>query len=136
MSSPGPVPRYVYKILPGAPPEPMPKNIALSDLDRADGFIHLSAGWRVPLTANMYFADARELGLLRLDADVARGEGARLAWADPGCVHMFAREVGQWARVGTGVVVDARTFVREEGRSWEEVLGAETRAGGWLRDAD
>jgi uncharacterized protein (DUF952 family) len=81
----GPIPHFVYKILPGAlPPAPLPHDLPLSALDHADGFVHLSAGWRVPRTAHLYFADRTALALLRLDANAVRGEGARLAWADPG----------------------------------------------------
>ena len=61
--APGPIPRYVYKILASAPPSPIPNDMPLSDLDRTDGFIHLSTGWRVPITAGMYFKDAKSLGL-------------------------------------------------------------------------
>lgn len=39
---PSPLPRYVYKIIPEAPPSPLPAEWPLSDLDRNDGFIHLS----------------------------------------------------------------------------------------------
>lgn len=130
---PDPIPRYVYKILGSTPPSIIPKDMPLSDLDRADGFIHLSTGWRVPITAGMYFQDARSLGLLRLDADAVRAENARLEWADPGCVHMFAQEEGKWARMGAGIVVDAKEVFREEDKTWEEVLAKEVE-GGWLHD--
>ena len=131
--APGPIPRYVYKILSSAPPSPIPNDMPLSDLDRTDGFIHLSTGWRVPITAGMYFKDAKSLGLLRLDANAVRDENARLEWADPGCVHMFAQEEGKWARMGAGIVVDAKEYTREDSRTWEEVLTKEAESG-WLHD--
>lgn len=40
-------PKYVYKIVPNAPPEPIPQEFPLSDLDKQDGFIHLSTGQQV-----------------------------------------------------------------------------------------
>lgn len=39
--------KYVYKILPSAPQEPIPAEYPLSDLDQADGFVHLSTGGQV-----------------------------------------------------------------------------------------
>ena len=40
--SPDPIPTYVYKIVPTAPPEPLPAEYPLSELDQTDGFVHLS----------------------------------------------------------------------------------------------
>lgn len=45
--------KYVYKILPSSPPEPLPALYPLSALDHADGFVHLSTNNQVeqPTTA-------------------------------------------------------------------------------------
>ena len=51
-----PFPPYVYKILSEEPPDPLPHTLPLTPLDKEDGFIHLSIGKRVPLTAALYFA--------------------------------------------------------------------------------
>ncbi|KAF3353614.1 hypothetical protein VdG1_08281 [Verticillium dahliae VDG1] len=56
---PSPLPTYLYKIIPTAPPATLPQEWPLSDLDRKDGYIHLS-------TARQNFGaaeivDAREL---------------------------------------------------------------------------
>lgn len=40
-------PKYVYKIVPTEPTEPIPQEFPLSDLDKQDGFIHLSTGQQV-----------------------------------------------------------------------------------------
>lgn len=40
-------PKYIYKIVPEAPPEPLPAVYPLSSLDAADGFIHLSEASQV-----------------------------------------------------------------------------------------
>lgn len=40
-------PKYIYKIAPEAPPEPLPAVYPLSSLDAADGFIHLSEASQV-----------------------------------------------------------------------------------------
>lgn len=74
MPAPEPPPTYLYKILPSAPPSPLPSRLPLSDLDRNDGYIHLSTSEQVPGTADKFFSDANELWLLRLDyATVAKG---------------------------------------------------------------
>lgn len=40
-------PKFVYKILPSAPPEPFPQKNPLSELDQKDGFIHMSIATQV-----------------------------------------------------------------------------------------
>lgn len=61
--SPDPIPTYVYKIVPTAPPEPFPAENPLSELDQTDGFVHLSTAvqvclsWRHRLTINAYAYD-------------------------------------------------------------------------------
>jgi uncharacterized protein (DUF952 family) len=118
-----PFPRYVYKILSEEPPNPLPHTLPLTPLDAQDGFIHLSAGWRVPQTTALYFGTYTTIWLLRVDTEAARGEKARLEWGDPGCVHMYAAE--RWARLGDGIVVGVRKFDKEPGDKWEKVLMGE-----------
>ena len=48
---PSPLPEFVYKITPTPPPDPIPEAYPLSDLDRKDGFVHLSTAWQVSTTA-------------------------------------------------------------------------------------
>ena len=45
--TPPPNPRYVYKIIPSAPPDPVPSEYPLSELDQKDGFVHLSNSTQV-----------------------------------------------------------------------------------------
>lgn len=47
MTAPAEPPRYVYKIVDVEPPFPIPDVFPPSELDRKDGFIHLSAPWQV-----------------------------------------------------------------------------------------
>lgn len=47
--APSPLPKFVYKIVPSAPPSPIPDEYPLSDLDKADGFVHLSTADQVSL---------------------------------------------------------------------------------------
>jgi hypothetical protein len=127
-----PFPSYVYKILSEEPPNPLPHTLPLTPLDKQDGFIHLSTGWRVPLTAAEFFGSYTTLWVLRVDTNVARGEEAEFKWGDTsGCVHMYAREAGTWARMGEGVVVAARKFEKERGDGWEKELEKAVQTG-WL----
>lgn len=47
MAPPTPLPTYVYKIVPTAPPSPIPAQYPLSELDQKDGFVHLSIAKQV-----------------------------------------------------------------------------------------
>jgi len=134
MESSPPFPKYIFKILPEAPPSPLPHHLPLSDLDQKDGFIHLSTGWRCPITADMFFASFESLWLLKLDFDVARGEKATFKWGDPGCIHMYADKAGEWARLGEGIVLDAREFKRGKDEKWADAFTSfETSQ--WLADS-
>lgn len=124
-----PFPRYVYKILSEEPPNPLPHTLPLTPLDRQDGFIHLSAGWRAPQTTALFFGSYTTIWLLRVDTEVAREEGARFEWGEPGCVHMYAHGERTWARMGDGIVVSVRKFDKGPGDEWENVLMG---GNGWL----
>ncbi|EJU01069.1 hypothetical protein DACRYDRAFT_80538 [Dacryopinax primogenitus] len=67
MSEPTPAPSYIYKILPTAPPTPLPDVFPLSELDRNDGFIHLSVHSQLLRTLSRFFADSEEVSLLKVD---------------------------------------------------------------------
>jgi uncharacterized protein (DUF952 family) len=121
-------PPYVYKILSEEPPNPLPHTLPLTLLDKQDGFIHLSAGWRAPLTAAEFFGAYQTLWLVRVDTQAARAEDVQFKWGDTsGCVHMYAHEEG----MGHGVVVAVRKFEKERGESWEIALGKAVEDG-WL----
>lgn len=47
MPAPKSLPTYVYKIVDSAPPSPLPDVYPLSELDKHDGFVHLSTSWQV-----------------------------------------------------------------------------------------
>lgn len=47
MTAPAEPPRYVYKIVDTEPPFPIPDVFPPSELDKKEGFIHLSAPWQV-----------------------------------------------------------------------------------------
>jgi len=69
---PNPIPKYVYEIT----TEPPPKldshagdHLPLSALDAQDGFIHLSTGARVPVTAGLFFRSLQKIWVLKISVD-------------------------------------------------------------------
>ncbi|KAF2114084.1 hypothetical protein BDV96DRAFT_647570 [Lophiotrema nucula] len=130
MPAPSPLPTYLYKILPSAPPSPLPDRLPLSDLDSKDGFIHLSTAEQTASTLDKYFGTFIEIWLLKINrqvlADGTDGNGslkagARLSWEDVstrGCFpHLYE------ADLGVGNVEDV-IQVQKKG-SWEESLKLE-----------
>ncbi|KAK4104122.1 hypothetical protein N658DRAFT_443962 [Parathielavia hyrcaniae] len=121
---PSPLPEFVYKITPTAPPDPIPEQYPLSDLDRQDGFVHLSVSWQLPITADLFFKDSTSFYLLKLR--LAKFNSSVVKWDEVegtnGCPHLYGN-------FGANDVVSVREFRRGEGQTWKEALGAEE---GWL----
>ncbi|KAH6845152.1 hypothetical protein B0I37DRAFT_379311 [Chaetomium sp. MPI-CAGE-AT-0009] len=121
---PSPLPEFVYKIVPSAPPNPIPEQYPLSDLDRQDGFVHLSTSWQIPITSDLFFKDSPSFYLLKLR--LANFDASSVKWDEVdgtnGCPHLYGN-------FGTQDVVAVREFRRGEGQSWKDVFEAE---GGWL----
>lgn len=121
---PSPLPTYLYKILPGAPPSPLSERLPLSDLDRNDGYLHLSTSRQVPGTAEKFFASYAELYLLRIkydvlaagiDGDGSKGKG-EIKWEEvKGRQDWFAHYYG--ADLGSGNVDGVMKV--ERGSGWE-----------------
>lgn len=129
MPVPQPLPTYLYKILDAAPPWPLPACLPRSDLDRNDGYIHLSTSEQVPGTAEKFFGHASELWLLTIRYDVlaagtdadgqvkADGNKAEVRWEEVGrgCfAHLYGADLGR----GNVLQVDR---VEKRG-SWAESL--------------
>jgi hypothetical protein len=49
MPAPNPLPKYIYKIVSEEPAYPLPAEYPLSELDKNDGFIHLSTAAQASL---------------------------------------------------------------------------------------
>lgn len=97
MPAPSPLPTYLYKILPSAPPSPLPSRLPLSDLDRKDGYIHLSTSDQVGSTADKWFGSFHELWLLKVKYEVlAAGTGG------DGQVNTDKKAEIKWEEVGRG----------------------------------
>ncbi|PSN72129.1 hypothetical protein BS50DRAFT_569671 [Corynespora cassiicola Philippines] len=131
MSAPSPLPTYLYKILPSAPPSPLPERLPLSDLDRNDGFIHLSTSEQTASTADKFFSDFTELWLLKIKYDVLAkgtdGDGkvneakkAEIKWEEVGR-GAFAHYYG--ADLGSGNVES--TIKVEKKGTWADTLDLE-----------
>ncbi|KAH6697022.1 hypothetical protein F5X68DRAFT_1509 [Plectosphaerella plurivora] len=122
--APSPLPQYLYKILPSAPPSPLPADYPLSDLDRNDGFIHFSTAAQVPITAGLFFTTASNLWLLKLPYAPLAEDDMRWEAASPGTSypHLYGRNFG------AKDVVEARGFERAEGQTWGDVFTSEA----WL----
>ncbi|KAK4113884.1 hypothetical protein N656DRAFT_777925 [Canariomyces notabilis] len=120
---PSPLPKFVYKITPTAPPDPIPEQYPLSELDRQDGFVHLSAPWQIPITADLFFKDTPAFYILKLR--LANFPASSVKWNEVdgtnGCPHLYGS-------FGAKDVVDVREFRREGSQSWREILEGEA----WL----
>lgn len=130
-----PLPRYVFKILPSAPPTPIPPALPLSDLDRQDGFIHLSTATQVPTTASLFFTTHTTLALLKVNTRPTLEQGGVYRWVKdlPGCPHLYSPREGEWVDLGSDNVSDWKEVSREEGQGWEDALKSLSE-GGWLAD--
>ncbi|KZT61329.1 hypothetical protein CALCODRAFT_26458 [Calocera cornea HHB12733] len=132
MNEPNPAPSYIYKILPTAPPTPLPDVFPLSDLDRTDGFIHLSVHSQLLRTLSRFFADSEEVSLLKVDYSVVKPQ---IKWETIKSGEVFphlyrdltASDIASWKTL-------RRSSFESEGSSgsgWEGVLeGAASE--GWL----
>ncbi|CAO2652047.1 Nn.00g003300.m01.CDS01 [Neocucurbitaria sp. VM-36] len=131
MPAPSPLPTYLYKILPTAPPSPLPARLPLSDLDRNDGYIHLSTSEQVPGTADKFFGSVSELWLLQIEYEVLAagtdGDGevntenkAQVKWEEVGrgCfAHLYGGDLGKG---------NVKSVVKAEKKgSWAESLSLE-----------
>ncbi|KAI5923066.1 hypothetical protein F4810DRAFT_221774 [Camillea tinctor] len=128
MAPPDPLPTYVYKIVPEAPPSPLPAEYPLSELDQKDGFVHLSTATQIPTTADLFFAAAPRLWVLKIRfSSVAAKFPGLTTWEVPGCPHLYGN-------FGAADVEGApREFVRDAdggARSWKEAIREQD--GGWL----
>ncbi|KAK3378083.1 hypothetical protein B0H63DRAFT_478844 [Podospora didyma] len=131
IAPPSPLPEFVYKITPTAPPDPIPEAYPLSDLDREDGFVHLSTSWQVPITANLFFAETKEMYILKLRlANFV--PPASVKWDETpdtnGCPHLYG------SNFGARDVVSIKLFRREEGQTWGDVFNkaSSEEGGAWL----
>ncbi|CAG9943448.1 hypothetical protein V2G26_008525 [Clonostachys chloroleuca] len=110
-------PRYLYKIVPTAPPEPLPQEYPLSELDQTDGFVHLSTDEQVPNTCDLFFTQTTQLWVLKLEFAPIKAD---IKW-EGGFPHLYAN-------FGAKQVVSVNKFSRSEDQKWSENMKGST----WL----
>lgn len=123
MPPPTVLPWYVYKILPEAPPDPLPASLPLSDLDAKDGFIHLSTAAQTPATAGRFFSASEKLCVLKIPLKHIEGN---VKWeeAKSGCfAHLYGADLGKTE------VESTKAFTRGDGGDWVTILEKDE----WLR---
>ncbi|KAJ9156537.1 hypothetical protein NKR23_g958 [Pleurostoma richardsiae] len=122
MVAPKVIPRYVYKIVEEAPAEPFPETFTPSELDKKDGFIHLSTSWQVPITADLFFKDFSRFWVVKVRLERF---AASTNWDDApdtdGCPHLY----GSFGREDVDSV---KGFERNDGETWAQVL----KGNAWL----
>ncbi|KUI72855.1 hypothetical protein VM1G_08591 [Cytospora mali] len=128
MPAPKAIPKYVYKIVDSEPASPLPDAYPLSDLDKHDGFVHLSTSWQVPITADLFFTGHTTLHLIKIRLAPLESQ---VKWDDPpndndGCPHLYGN-------FGAADVESVERFERSGGegqsrKSWKEVFASS----GWL----
>jgi len=116
-----PAPRFLYKILDEAPPEPLPPTLPATQLDARDGFIHLSTAEQTKYTAKMFFSAHKELWILKIERE--RLDGPLEYTTEPnykiqdGCPHLHDSAQG----LGSGSVHRVIHVTREAEQDWTEV---------------
>ncbi|KAI1355259.1 hypothetical protein F5Y01DRAFT_311176 [Xylaria sp. FL0043] len=138
MAPPTPLPKYVYKIVPTAPPSPIPAQYPLSELDQKDGFVHLSIAtqvsigshpfgtlathvpltWlvlfvKIPITAGLFFKDSTALWILKIRFK-PEFHGAT-TWEVQGCPHLYGN-------FGADDVEETKQFSRAEDETWSDAI--------------
>ena len=116
-------PKYVFKIVDSKPNLDSPK-IALSELDKQSGFIHLSTGPQIPNTCNLFFSSVETLYIFKFAYNKLQ---ANMKWEPaPGVETLFPHLYGD---LWTGDMDSVREFHKSD-RSWVDVLGKDA----WLFD--
>lgn len=80
---------YLYKILDSKPETPLPQTLPATQLDTADGFIHLSTASQTPTTADLFFASYPTLWILKLRSKDLDGETRFPPELGGGCAHVY-----------------------------------------------
>ncbi|KAL7623305.1 hypothetical protein AAE478_006986 [Parahypoxylon ruwenzoriense] len=117
---PSPLPSFVYKIVPSAPPSPIPSEYPLSELDQKDGFVHLSTGTQIPITADLFFTEATSIWVLKIRFDPKFHSAT--TWEIEGCPHLYGN-------FGVDDVESVKEFSRLAGESWKESIKKDSN---WL----
>ncbi|PPQ83279.1 hypothetical protein CVT25_004015 [Psilocybe cyanescens] len=128
-------PTYIYKIVHSStpPPDPLPEALPVSDLDKADGFLHLSTALQLPGTLKRFFAEDERVFILRI---VYKNVESNVKWENsrgtaPGGVgeqDMFPH-IYNGLRLGKDEIESVVEWERQTG--WDETINKAT-AEGWF----
>ncbi|KAI1332626.1 hypothetical protein F5Y16DRAFT_393931 [Xylariaceae sp. FL0255] len=113
MAPPTALPDYVYKIVPTAPPSPIPAEYPLSELDKNDGFVHFSIAEQIPITAGLFFTEATSIWILKVRFKPAF-HGVT-TWETAGCPHLYGN-------FGAPDIEGTKEFTRSVDESWESAM--------------
>lgn len=114
---PSPLPLYVYKLLPEAPPNPLPDALPLSALDARDGFIHLSTANETPKIAAWFYSPMKSLWVLKIP--LAKIESDVKWWeANSNSAHLYGRDLGR------GEVLELKEYTKQKRKIGQVCLGS------------
>ncbi|RPB08726.1 hypothetical protein P167DRAFT_538973 [Morchella conica CCBAS932] len=114
--------RHLYKILPEAPPSPLPEALPLSPLDAGDGFIHMCTSTQVSGVVGRFMGDTESVWLLKIPIERVE-EGLRWEGSvvNGGIGEEFPHLYG--AGIGEAEVLDLKEFKKGE-NGWGGVFEA------------
>ncbi|KAH9482369.1 hypothetical protein JR316_0004469 [Psilocybe cubensis] len=128
-------PTYIYKIVPAStpPPDLLPEALPVSDLDKNDGFLHLSTALQIPGTLKRFFADEERVFILRI---VYKDVESVVKWENskgrtPGGVgeeDMYPH-IYNGLRLGKNEIESIMEWVNQQG--WESAINKAT-VEGWF----
>lgn len=77
-----PFPAYLYKLIPSnaPPPDPLPEELPLSELDQQSGFIHLSTSPQVPGTLKHFFTNVEMVYIAKIPFELVK---EKIRWESP-----------------------------------------------------
>jgi len=128
-------PTYVYKIVPTSAgiPNPIPDALPVSDLDKSDGFIHLSTSLQVPGTLKRFFADHERVYILRItykdvESNIKWEDSKGTAPGEVGEENMFPH-LYNGLRLGNAEIESVVAWEQES--SWDATIG-KAASDGWF----
>ncbi|CCG84800.1 protein of unknown function [Taphrina deformans PYCC 5710] len=112
--------QFVYKIGTVFPHLKAADILPISDLDKNDGFIHLSTREQVPGTVGRFFKQDTQITLLKIrTSDIA----AKTRWEESKSHGVFPHIYGDL--LGSDIL-ESKTYRIEDPGNWEALLSADT----------